>query len=100
MQARNEQSSDSERIEVRIGVHQGDVVVEGRDLLGDGVNIAARLEGLAEPGGICVSARIHEDATGKIAINAQDMGDQTLKNIARPVRAYRVPVGGLQSAQQ
>jgi TolB-like protein/class 3 adenylate cyclase/Flp pilus assembly protein TadD len=80
-------------IGVRIGIHQGDVVVEGRDLLGDGVNIAARLEALAEPGGICISARVHEDAAGKIALQAQDMGDQSLKNIARPVRAYRVSVG-------
>jgi adenylate cyclase len=100
LRARNEHLPEEQRIEVRIGVHQGDVVIEGRDLLGDGVNVAARLEALAEPGGICVSARVHEDATGKIAIEAQDMGDQALKNIARPVRAYRVSVGGLQSAQQ
>jgi adenylate cyclase len=93
MRARNEESSEGERVEVRIGVHQGDVVVEGRDLLGDGVNVAARLEALAEPGGICISGRVHEDATGRIALEAQDMGDQSLKNIARPVRAYRVSVG-------
>jgi adenylate cyclase len=93
MRARNAGLSEVERIEVRIGVHQGDVVVEGRDLLGDGVNVAARLEALAEPGGICISARVQEDAAGRIAIDAQDMGDQTLKNIDRPVRAYRVSVG-------
>jgi adenylate cyclase len=93
IRARNEQSSEGERIEVRIGVHQGDVVVEGRDLLGDGVNVAARLEALAEPGGICVTARVYEDAAGKVAIDARDLGEQTLKNIARPVRAYRVSVG-------
>jgi adenylate cyclase len=93
MRARNEQSSDGEQIEIRIGVRQGDVVVEGRDLLGDGVNIAARLEALAEPGGICISARIQEDAAGKLAIDARDMGEQTLKNIARPLRAFRVSVG-------
>jgi adenylate cyclase len=78
---------------VRIGVHQGDVVVEGTDLLGDGVNIAARLEVLAAPGGICISGRVHEDAAGKVALQAQDMGEQTLKNIARPVRAYQVALG-------
>jgi class 3 adenylate cyclase len=61
----------SPRIEVRIGVHQGDVVVEGTDLLGDGVNIATRLEALAEPGGICISGRVHEDAAGKIADKAR-----------------------------
>ncbi|SDR63360.1 Adenylate cyclase, class 3 [Rhizobiales bacterium GAS113] len=93
MRARNEQSSEGEQIEIRIGVHQGDVVVEGRDLLGDGVNIAARLEALAEPGGICISARIQEDAAGKLAIDARDMGEQTLKNVARPLRAFRVSVG-------
>jgi adenylate cyclase len=93
MRVRNEQSSEADRIEIRIGVHQGDVVVEGRDLLGDGVNIAARLEGLAEPGGICISGRVHEDVTGKITLDAQDMGDQSLKNIARSVKAYRVALG-------
>jgi adenylate cyclase len=69
------------------------VVVEGTDLLGDGVNIAARLEGLAEPSGICISGRVHEDAAGKITVDVQDMGEQSLKNIARPIRAYQVSVG-------
>jgi adenylate cyclase len=68
MRARNNGLPEGQQIEVRIGVHQGDVVIEGSDLLGDGVNIAARLEGLAEPGGICISARVHEDAAGKIAV--------------------------------
>jgi class 3 adenylate cyclase len=83
---RNAKETTAKTIQVRIGIHQGDVVVEGADLLGDGVNIAARLEALAEPGGICISGRVHEDATGKIALKAQDIGEQTLKNIARPVR--------------
>jgi len=78
------------RIEFRIGVHQGDIVVEDGDIFGDGVNVAARLEGLAEPGGICVSARVQEDAAGRLDLAFEDMGDQALKNIARPVRAYRV----------
>jgi adenylate cyclase len=91
-------ASSGRRIDVRIGVHQGDVVVEGADLLGDGVNIAARLEALAEPGGICISGRVHEDAAGKIALDAQDLGEQSLKNIARPVRAYRVSVLSAQSS--
>jgi adenylate cyclase len=94
MRDRNAQVSEAERIELRIGVHQGDVVVEGGDLLGDGVNIAARLETLAEPGSICISARVHEDATGKVQVEALDMGEQTLKNIARPVRAYAVLSSG------
>ena len=93
MQARNAGLPEAQQIELRIGVHQGDIVVEGPDLLGDGVNIAARLEGLAEPGGICISARVYEDAAGKITLQAEDLGDQSLKNITRPVRAYRVSVG-------
>src|SRR5262249_54538503 len=68
----------------------GDVVVEDGDLFGDGVNVAARLEVLAEPGGICVSARVQEDATGKLDLVFDDLGEQQLKNIARPVRVYRV----------
>jgi len=78
------------RIEFRIGVHQGDVIVEDGDVFGDGVNVAARLEGLAEPGGICVSARVQEDAAGRLHLAFDDLGDQSLKNIARPVRVYRV----------
>jgi TolB-like protein/Flp pilus assembly protein TadD len=77
------------RIEFRIGIHQGDIVVEDGDIFGDGVNVAARLEGLAEPGGICVSARVQEDAAGKLDIVFEDIGEQQLKNIARPIRAYR-----------
>jgi adenylate cyclase len=86
----------AERIEFRVGIHQGDVVVEDGDIFGDGVNIAARLEGIAEPGGICISARVQEDATGRLDLAFDDLGEQALKNIARPVRVYRVvhPVGG------
>src|SRR5438132_12075388 len=75
------------RIAFRIGIHQGDIVVEDGDIFGDGVNVAARLEGLAEPGGICVSARVREDVAGKLDLDFRDLGDQQLKNIARPVRA-------------
>src|SRR5215470_15862332 len=82
--------SDDNRIEFRIGVHQGDIVVEDEDIFGDGVNVAARLEGLAEPGGICVSARVQEDVAGRLDLTFDDMGEQNLKNIARPVRVYRV----------
>jgi adenylate cyclase len=90
LRERNAEANCKKPVHVRIGIHQGDVVVEGSDLLGDGVNIAARLEALAEPGGICISGRVDEDVTGKITLEAQDMGEQNLKNIARPVRAYRV----------
>src|SRR5215472_2666965 len=82
--------SDDNRIEFRIGVHQGDIVVENGDIFGDGVNLAARLEGLADPGGICVSARIQEDVAGRLDLTFDDLGEQNLKNIARPVRVFRV----------
>jgi adenylate cyclase len=71
-------------------VHQGDVVVEGDDLLGDGVNVAARLEALAEPGGICISGRVREDAAGKITLEVEDLGEPELKNIAQRHRVFRV----------
>jgi adenylate cyclase len=79
-----------QRIAFRIGIHQGDIVVEDGDIFGDGVNVAARLEALAEPGGICVSARVQEDAFGKLDLGFEDIGEQQLKNIVRPIRVYRV----------
>ena len=90
MVERNAAARPEQRIELRIGVHQGDVIVEDGDIFGDGVNIAARLEGLAMPGGICVSARVQEDVVGKLDVAFADIGEQRLKNIARPVRAYRL----------
>jgi TolB-like protein/class 3 adenylate cyclase len=90
MAERNGPQSPDRRIDFRIGIHQGDVVVEDRDIFGDGVNIAARLEGLAEPGGICISARVHEDAVGRLDLAFDDIGEQALRNISRPVRVFRV----------
>jgi adenylate cyclase len=84
----------SKRIEFRVGIHQGDVIIEGGDIFGDGVNVAARLEGFAEPGGICVSGRVQEDAEGKLEITFETAGEQQLKNIARPIRLYRVRLSG------
>jgi adenylate cyclase len=94
----NSDIADAERIEYRIGIHQGDVVVEDEDIFGDGVNVAARLEGLSDPGGICISARVQEDAAGKLDLSFEDLGEQALKNIARPIRAYRVRTGSGPSA--
>ncbi len=82
--------SDASALQLRIGLHQGDVVIEGDDLLGDGVNIAARIEPLAEPGGIVISARVHEDAAGKLILTVDDLGTPELKNIAQKVRIFRV----------
>jgi adenylate cyclase len=86
----NEPLPRDRRIEFRIGIHQGDIVVEDGDIFGDGVNVAARLEALAEPGGICVWARVREDAGGKLDITFRDLGEKQLRNIARPVRAYSI----------
>jgi adenylate cyclase len=93
MAERNTTVPNDSRIEFRIGINMGDVVVEDGDIFGDGVNVAARLEALAEPGGICVSASVQEDATGKLDLVFEDLGEQALKNIARPVRAYRIATG-------
>jgi class 3 adenylate cyclase len=79
-----------QQLKYRLGINLGDVVAEGDDILGDGVNIAARLETLAEPGGICISAAAYDQVYGKIDVEFADMGEQQLRNIARPVRAYRV----------
>ncbi|MGD9615002.1 MAG: adenylate/guanylate cyclase domain-containing protein [Alphaproteobacteria bacterium] len=87
---RNKHVAAERRMEFRVGIHQGDIVVDDGDIFGDGVNIAARLEGVAEPGGICVSARVQEDAAGRLDLNFEDLGEQALKNIARRVRVYRV----------
>src|SRR5260221_10780800 len=86
------------RIAFRIGINVGDIVVEGGDIYGDGVNVAARLEGIAEPGNICVSARVQEDARGKLDLAFEDLGEQRLKNIAWPVKVYRVQLEGEMSA--
>src|SRR5215471_18621965 len=94
MAERNETASADKRIEFRIGINMGDIVVEDGDIFGDGVNVAARLETLAEPGGICVSARVQEDAAGRLDLGFEDLGEQQLRNIARPVRVYRVRDAG------
>ena len=86
----NAGSPADKRIELRVGINMGDIVVEDGDIFGDGVNVAARLEGLAAAGGICVSARVQEDAAGRLDLAFEDIGEQQLKNIARPVRVYRV----------
>jgi len=80
---------DERRIRLRIGVNLGDIIVEGSDIYGDGVNVAARLEGLAEPGGICISGKVYEEVRNKLPTAFEDLGEQEVKNIAEPVRVYR-----------
>ena len=86
------------RIEFRIGIHVGDIIFDDNDIFGDGVNIAARLEGIAEPGGVCMSDDAYRQVRGKVEIACDDLGPQTLKNIAEPMRAWRLKLGG-QSAK-
>ena len=87
---RNDSLPAPERLQFRIGVNLGDVIVEGNDILGDGVNVAARLESIAEPGGVCIASSVFDQISGKLNLGFDDMGEQSLKNITRPVRAYRV----------
>ena len=87
---RNAVRDQNEQMEFRIGIHLGDVIVDGERLYGDGVNVAARLEALAEPGGICISDDVQRQIEGKVAVAFQDLGSRELKNIARPVRVFRV----------
>jgi class 3 adenylate cyclase len=88
LKTRNESLPESRRMLFRIGVHLGDVMIKGDDLFGDGVNVAARLQAMAEPGGICISATIFDQVEGKLSLRFHDIGEQSLKNISRPVRAF------------
>jgi adenylate cyclase len=91
---RNSGLPQDKRIEFRMGINAGDIIIDGIDIWGDGVNVAARLEALAEPGGICVSSRVQEDVHGSVEVAFEDIGEQQLKNIARLVRVYRVHLNG------
>ena len=86
MAERNRGVPEDWRMLLRIRINLGDILIEGDDILGDGVNIAARLEGIAEPGGICVSSSAYEQVRRKVAAELTDLGEQTLKDIARPIR--------------
>ena len=90
LKTRNDSLPEDRRMHFRIGVNLGDVMVKGDDLLGDGVNIAARLEGIAEPGKIYVSSSVYDQIAGKLDLGFVDLGEQSLKNIDRPIRAYRI----------
>jgi adenylate cyclase len=83
-----------QRIQFRIGIHVGDIIIDDNDIFGDGVNIAARLEGIAEPGGVCISDDAHRQIRGKVDVTFDDMGEQNLKNIVEPMRAWQLRLAG------
>jgi TolB-like protein len=93
MSDRNKKVLPEQRIELRIGIHVGDIIIEEGDIFGDGVNVAARLEGIAEPGGICISEDAFRQVRDKVGMVFEDIGEQRLKNIVRPVRVYRSQLG-------
>jgi adenylate cyclase len=92
--ARNADSAAEAPIELRVGINLGDVIAEGDDIYGDGVNLAARLEGLAEPGAVFVSNTVHDQVRDRLPVSFEDLGEKRVKNIARPVRVYRVRPAG------
>ena len=98
MVERNAETPEAKRIVYRIGVNLGDVLIEGDDILGDGVNIAARLEGICEPGGVLISGAAYDHVRGRIDADFVDLGEKDLKNIARPVRVYAVKTGSESAA--
>jgi adenylate cyclase len=98
MAERNENVPMDRRIEFRIGINLGDVILDEGDIYGDGVNIAARLEALAEPGEICVSRVVHDQVRDRLDVSFEDRGEQQVKNIARPVHVFRIPIAGHASA--
>ncbi len=95
MAERNGAIEPERRMQFRVGINIGDVVYDETRIYGDGINVAARLEGIAEAGGICISSKVYEEISGRIDLVCQDIGEQQLKNIARPVRAYRVRLDGV-----
>src|SRR5258706_9621294 len=94
MDQRNEGVRVDRRMLFRIVINLGDILIEGDDILGDGVNVAARLEGIAQPGGICVSASAYDQVRGKVEVEVAELGEQRLKNIERPVRVYTAKSSG------
>jgi len=93
LRVRNTVLPEDRQMLFRIGVNLGDVIVDGDDMFGDGVNVAARLEGVAEPGGICVSRKVFEEVKHKLSVGFEDIGPQEVKNIAEPVPAFRIVAG-------
>ena len=97
---RNGRVSVDKRIEFRVGINLGDIIIDGDDIYGDGVNIAARLEGIAEPGGICISRQAHDHLLEKLSFTCEKLGLRNLKNIAKPVEVYSVNFGSVSMTQE
>jgi class 3 adenylate cyclase len=95
LRTRNEHLAAEERMQFRIGINLGDVIIQGGDLLGDGVNVAARIQTATEPGGICISGSVHDQIQNKLSLDFRLLGEQTYKNIAKPVRTYTINEGGV-----
>src|SRR5690242_14577313 len=95
MAQRNAAIEPERRMQFRVGINIGDVVYDDVRIYGDGINVAARLESIADPGGICISGKVYEEIKGRIEFACEDMGAQQLKNIARPVHAYRIRLDGI-----
>ena len=96
---RNSGLPDDQRIFLRLGINVGDIIIEGEDIFGDGVNVAARIEAMDDPGGICISARMHDYVGSRLDIAFDDLGRQAMKNIAEPVHVYRVRLDAAPGAQ-
>src|ERR1700684_62574 len=99
LKAQNTGVAPERRMEFRIGVNLGDVMVEGEQIYGDGVNVAARLESLAEPGGIYISGTVYDQVRDRLALSCEDRGDQAVKNIARPVHVWRILLDGAEPSR-
>ena len=95
----NTDEPDEQRIDYRVGVNLGEVIIDGDDIFGDGVNVAARLQEIAKPGGVCISEKVHAEVRGKLEFEFADGGSQSLKNIAEPVHVWRWPSNGRMSVQ-
>jgi class 3 adenylate cyclase len=100
MVERNAKVLVDRRIEFRVGINLGDIIIDSDDIYGDGVNIAARLEGLAEPNGVCVSRVVRDQVRDKLDLAFEDMGEQQVKNIARPVRVFRIAAPSVRQRRQ
>src|SRR5437773_8469660 len=94
MAERNASVPPDRRLEFRMGINVGDIIIDGDDIFGDGVNVAARLQTLAEPGGLCVSRAVRDQVLDKLSFSFEKLGEQNVKNIARPVEIYRVSLDG------